>query len=274
LYISYADYRAAPKPDQDEDGLSSDIMVAKSTTRGASWETPVLVNKDGTNADQFQPYIDINKAGQINIAFFDRRKDVKIVRNGEVIHGGNFFIDLYLARSSNGGATFKEQRVSHDMWDPRINPPISGSGAFIGDYQGMIADTCVAIPFYNDTHLANASTRDPRFDTGSPRSRFQQLIAWRVKNRTVYAGKRDDILAGGAGKDRLCGLAGNDILRGNRGYDVLRGGVGNDILRGTRGNDVLRGGAGNDKLRGGTGFDYCIGGPGKDSFRGCERKKQ
>ncbi|MCA1708909.1 MAG: glycoside hydrolase, partial [Actinobacteria bacterium] len=73
LYISYGDYRAAPKPDEDEDGLSSDIMVAKSTTRGASWETPVQVNQDGTNADQFQPYIDINKAGQINIVFFDRR---------------------------------------------------------------------------------------------------------------------------------------------------------------------------------------------------------
>lgn len=256
IYVSYGDYRAAPKPDEDEDGLSSDIMVVKSTTRGASWEAPIVVNQDGTNADQFQPYIDINKAGQINIAFFDRRNDVKIVRNGELIHGGNFFIDVYLARSSDGGATFKEQRVSHDMWDPRINPPISPSGAFIGDYQGMVADTCVAIPFYNDTHLANASTRDPDFDRGEPRSKYQELISWRVKNRTSFTGKVDDSITGGFGRDRLCGLAGNDTLTGSKG------------------NDVLRGGAGDDKLIGGPGRDYCIGGPGKDTFKGCERKRQ
>jgi hypothetical protein len=68
------------------------------------------------------------------------------------------------------------------MWDPSINPPISPSGQFIGDYQGLAADDCFAIPFVNDTHLANDPARDPFFDFGLPRSPFQEAISYRVRN--------------------------------------------------------------------------------------------
>ena len=106
------------------------------------------------------------------MSFFDRRLDPPEPPN----HPGNFFIDTFLARSNDAGRTWQETRVSHDSWDPSINPPISGSGEFIGDYQGLVADDCFAIPFVNDTHLANDPGRDPDFDRGLPRSPFQEIV--------------------------------------------------------------------------------------------------
>jgi hypothetical protein len=66
-----------------------------------------------------------------------------------------------------------------------VNPPIadasiSSPGTFYGDYQGIVADTCGALFLHNDTHLANAPSRDPDFDQGVPRSRFQQVQAARL----------------------------------------------------------------------------------------------
>ena len=107
-------------------------------------------------------------------------------------HPGNYFIDTWLARSGDGGATWSETRLSHDSWDPGINPPISGSGQFIGDYQGLVADNCYAIPFVNDTHLANDPGRDPDFDEGLPRTEFQQVFSWLVPNTARYGGRARD----------------------------------------------------------------------------------
>jgi hypothetical protein len=136
------------------------------------------------NADQFQPYIRATKSGQLNAFFFDRRFD----RPDPPNHPGNFFIDNFLARSNDGGLTWRETRLSHDSWDPSINPPISPSGEFIGDYQGLVADDCYAIPFLNDTHLANDPARDPAFDHGLPRTVFQEAFSYRVPNLREFGG--------------------------------------------------------------------------------------
>jgi hypothetical protein len=90
-----------------------------------------------------------------------------------------------------------DARVSHDSWDPSINPPISGSGEFIGDYQGLVADNCFATPFVNDTHLANDPRRDPLFDAGKPRSPFQQVFSWLVPNIGAFGGRVGDCLGNG-----------------------------------------------------------------------------
>ncbi|WP_179958268.1 calcium-binding protein [Chitinimonas arctica] len=65
----------------------------------------------------------------------------------------------------------------------------------------------------------------------------------------------DDLVFGGADKDRLDGLSGNDTMQGLNGDDQLLGNAGNDQLTGDDGNDVLDGGAGNDMLIGGRGSD-------------------
>jgi hypothetical protein len=190
LYVTYPDYNPAPLPG-DEDGLQADIKLTKSLDAGATWSAPVKVNQDTGNADQFQPYVRLTPHGQVNVSFFDRRVD----RPDPPRHPGNFFIDTWLARSDDAGATWTDSRVSHDSWDPSINPPISGSGQFIGDYQGLVVDDCFAIPFVNDTHLANDPGRDPQFDRiGHPRSQFQQVFSWLVPNTRAFGGRFSDCL--------------------------------------------------------------------------------
>jgi hypothetical protein len=176
LYTTYAEYRDASAA--DEDGMQADVMLVRSTNGGTSWTQPQVVNKGRPDADQFQPAPAVTPSGQVNIAYFDRRKDPD-----------NFYIDTYLSRSNDGGVTFTDVRVSHDMWDPDQRPPVSPSGSFIGDYQGLVADDCFAYPFVNDTHLANNPNRDPGFDDAKPRSPFQEAIAWRVSNRPRFGGE-------------------------------------------------------------------------------------
>jgi hypothetical protein len=161
------------------DGLGplsgADIVLFKSSNGGRSYSGPVRVNQDPRNgdADQFQPWLAVTPSGQVNVSYFDRRNDP-----------GNYFIDTWLSRSEDGGQTFTDRRVSSRMWDPAVNAPTSASGKFIGDYQGLVADDDVAIPFWNDTQLNNLSAGDPGF------SPYQEVFAARVPNGVEPPGPR------------------------------------------------------------------------------------
>ena len=158
----------------------ADIVMFKSTDGGNTYTGPVRVNQDPKtrNADQFQPWMAVTPRGQVDIMYFDRRNDPN-----------NWFIGTYLSRSNDGGKTFFDTRVDHQMWDPRINPPISPSGEFIGDYQGLAADDSVAIPFWNDTQAANLPKSSKAY------SQWQEVYAARIPNGALQGGP-------GACKDR------------------------------------------------------------------------
>jgi hypothetical protein len=113
----------------------------------------------------------ITPKGQVNVSYFDRRND----RNG-------LFIDTYLSRSNDGGKTFRDTRVTHRAWDPRINPPTSASGEFIGDYQGIVADDRFAIPFWNATEGASVPKGAKDY------SPWQQVYAARIPNNAANGG--------------------------------------------------------------------------------------
>ena len=183
LYATWSEMRAAPTPATDDgDDLQADVVFTKSTNGGVTWSTPTVVNQDKTNADQFQPYVAVTPQNEIQIAYFDRRHDVRTTSGSQVTHTGNFYVDEYLSRSTDGGATWRDTRLSHDMGSPEHNAPVSSSGLFFGDYQGLVADGCFTIPFFQDAHLAQPAARDPEFDAGMPRSDYQEVFAWRVPN--------------------------------------------------------------------------------------------
>jgi hypothetical protein len=163
--VAGKDYKAGGDGPGPQSG--ADIVLFKSTNGGRSYSGPVRVNQDPRNgdADQFQPWMAVTPSGQVNVMFFDRRDDP-----------ANYFISTYLARSEDGGRTFTDRRVSQRSWDPAVNAPTSVSGKFIGDYQGLVADDDVAIPFWNDTQLANL----PRTD--KEHSPYQEVFAARVPN--------------------------------------------------------------------------------------------
>lgn len=119
----------------------------------------------------------ITPSGQVNVAYFDRRMDPS-----------NYFVDVWLSRSDDGGETWSDLRLSHDMGDPQLNAPVSGSGLFFGDYQGLVADDCGVVAAFNHNHLAFPATRDPDSDDGMPRSPYQELHTWAVPNTPDLGG--------------------------------------------------------------------------------------
>ena len=193
LYITWAESRPTGSGGLTE----AEIALVRSDNAGATWNgfgtvTPVvgsahikIVNGSDNNRDQFQPYVDVTPLGQVNVLYFDRRHDPD-----------NYYVDTYLSRSNNRGGTFTDHRLSHDATDPEFNAPVSPSGKFFGDYQGLTVDNCFAYPFVNDTHLANEfldpgpGPRDPDFDhtPDLPESLFQEAISWRVPNTTAFGG--------------------------------------------------------------------------------------
>jgi hypothetical protein len=167
------DDRRANVEAEGDSGSGADIVMFKSTDGGQTYTGPTRVNQDPKSPlrDQFQPWMAVTPSGQLDVMYFDRRNDPN-----------NFFIDTFLSRSNDGGKTFKDTRVGRRMWDPRLNPPISVSGEFIGDYQGIAADDSVAIPFWNSTqdNSLPASNRE--------HSQYQEVYSARIPNSKQFGG--------------------------------------------------------------------------------------
>lgn len=107
--------------------------------------SPVKVNNDGSGTDQFFPWLSVDPTtGWVEVGFYDRRDDPNDLLN-----------NMYLARSTDGGATFGENtRVSTQSSDPRIQSQVGGAfGGFIGlgDYLGLVATRGKAHMFWADT---------------------------------------------------------------------------------------------------------------------------
>ncbi len=100
-----------------------------------------------------------------------------------------------------------------------------------------------------------------------------------IGNGTVLGTSGRDVLAGLTGNDIIKGFGGNDILRGDGnsfgpqsnqpgGDDIIFGGAGRDRIGGKGGNDTLYGGLANDIIYGDGGNDIIRGGKGKDTLYG------
>lgn len=138
LYIAWADKRTG----------DADILLAASHDGGQTWPTPIRVNDDptGDHANQFQPQLAVAPNGVVTVSFFDTRDDPD-----------HRLIDVYLAQSVDGGASFLPNvRVTSQSWDPRVDAPVDGGGLqFIGDYQGLAVNNQFAYPFWNDTRTGS-----------------------------------------------------------------------------------------------------------------------
>lgn len=107
--------------------------------------SPVKVNNDGSGADQFFPWLSVDSTnGWVEVGFYDRRDDPNGLLN-----------NMYLARSTDGGASFGENtRVSAVSSNPRIQSQVGGAfGSFIGlgDYLGIAATRGKAHMLWADT---------------------------------------------------------------------------------------------------------------------------
>ena len=128
--------------------IDSDVFVQRMTPPNGGRpviSAPVKVNNDGSGVDQFFPWLSVDaNNGSVCVAFYDRRDDP-----------GALLINMYLGRSTNGGASFAENtRVSTASSDPRVQRDVvgsTGSAIGIGDYIGVTATRGKAHLLWTDT---------------------------------------------------------------------------------------------------------------------------
>ncbi len=113
IYVLWGDQR---------NGLEdSDVWIAASSDGGDTWSAPARVNDDLTVRHQFFPWIAVDHAtGHLYVVFYDRRET-----------SGNA-TDVFLARSTDGGKTMVNMRVSESSFVPDTT-------VFFGDYTNIAA---------------------------------------------------------------------------------------------------------------------------------------
>jgi hypothetical protein len=139
IYVAWAESR---------NGTDSDIFIKRLTPPNGGRpdvSEPIRVNNDEPGAHQFFPWLSVDSAnGNVEVAFYDQRDDP-----------GGSLINLYLARSTNGGLSFEENiRVSSIGFDPLIQAGVLGSNANpvgIGDYIALAAVQGKAHMMWTDT---------------------------------------------------------------------------------------------------------------------------
>lgn len=113
IYVNWVDQRNG----------DPDVFILKSTDRGDTWSGPIRVNDDpvGNGRDQFFTWATVDPiTGDLWVVFHDRR-----------LYDSDS-TDVFLARSTDGGETFTNQRLSDVAFYP--SPLI-----FFGDYNGIAA---------------------------------------------------------------------------------------------------------------------------------------
>jgi Secretion system C-terminal sorting domain len=113
VYVNWTDQR---------NGLSNpDVFISKSTDGGVTWSQAKQVNDDLTTSPQFFSWMTVDPlTGYLYIVFYDRRGTQGTAT------------DVYVARSTDGGDTFSNFKVSQSSFTPT-------SGVFFGDYTNIAA---------------------------------------------------------------------------------------------------------------------------------------
>ncbi|MBI3579243.1 MAG: T9SS type A sorting domain-containing protein [Ignavibacteriales bacterium] len=136
VYIMWSDQRSGAG--------DTDVFLIKSTNGGQAWSKIKRVNDDITRTQQFFPSMAIDQStGYLYIAFYDRRAY------------SDSTTDVYVARSTDGGETFNNFKVSQTSFLPR-------SSVFFGDYIHIAAYNRNIYPIWtrmDGTTLSIWSTR-------------------------------------------------------------------------------------------------------------------
>lgn len=103
-------------------GSDPDIILYRSTNRGATWSQGIRVNQDALNNGKIQyfPAMDVDSFGGINIIYYDDRFTTS--DSAEVIY----------ARSIDGGNSWTERVISEHRFKPK--PIIGGASNYQGDH--------------------------------------------------------------------------------------------------------------------------------------------
>jgi hypothetical protein len=142
VYVVWMDRRFN---DADHD----DILLARSTDGGLTWEDPVVADQAPRGVDAFTAMVDVDATGRVAVSYYDFRYDTP----GD----GALSTDLWVTHSHDGGMTFTdEDRLTPASFDMRTAP--DALGYFVGDYTGLDHVGSVFHPAWvaaNDGNTAN-----------------------------------------------------------------------------------------------------------------------
>ncbi len=133
IYIVTAERNLSPA------GSDADVVMHYSSNGGTSWSTGIRVNQDPLNNGkvQFFPAIRVDEAGGINICYYDNRNYPSVGDSAET----------YMSRSTDGGATWIDIKVSDHAWKVKGE---AGLGSYGGDYIGISSGNGKVWPFWYD----------------------------------------------------------------------------------------------------------------------------
>ncbi len=113
IYIGWSDQRNGT--------TNTDVFLVKSSDGGNTWSQPLKVNDDQTTRQQFFTWMTVDPStGHIWAVFYDRRNTT-----GDAT-------DVYVAKSTDGGDTFENLKVSESSFTP-------SQFVFFGDYTNIAA---------------------------------------------------------------------------------------------------------------------------------------
>ncbi len=122
IYIGWSDQRNGTS--------NTDVFFVKSTDGGNTWSSPLRVNDDQTTRHQFFTWMTVDQStGHIWAMFYDRRNTT-----GDAT-------DVFVAKSTNGGDTFENFKVSESSFTP-------SQFVFFGDYTNIAAWNGKIYPFW------------------------------------------------------------------------------------------------------------------------------
>ena len=125
------------------------VLFTKSTDSGTTWTTPIPISSNTANTPVFNPAISTSPDGQtLTVAFYD----------GRAHPGQDTLVDMFLALSINGGATWQPNiRLTSVSTDASL-APLTAAGYMLGDYLGIAESTrrdVPAVPVWIDTRMGN-----------------------------------------------------------------------------------------------------------------------
>ncbi|MDQ6928799.1 MAG: glycoside hydrolase, partial [Actinomycetota bacterium] len=158
LYVVYQRRVLASEP------TAADIFAQSSTDGGQTWSSAVRVNNDAFGNIQTNPWVSVGSGGVVNVIWHDRRHNYP---------GGGKIGDIYSARSTDGGATFSNRRVT----DRSINTDVGRYNDFGEDFSpGFDWYGPTMLPLPGGNMLASwTDSRTGNFDNG-----FQKIFLSRL----------------------------------------------------------------------------------------------
>lgn len=177
LYVAWQDSRF-------DGGVRDAIVISRSVDDGHTWTPPRRVST-AAGVAAFNHAVHVRNDGAVGVVYYDFRSDGA---------AATLLTDIWLKRSSDGGATWAETRIA-DPFDLAIAPRTNTTtaGYFVGDYQGLASRGNVFLPFFSKANNANTANRTDVFatpavtatspigrvrsDPGPPRRRPSQTMA-------------------------------------------------------------------------------------------------